>query len=162
MSGSSQGCVGRSAAALKDQRAGPGQAAGFLQLRDIAAGLRHRERNAVRGEYHLCAGQLRERSGHALAHGLDKAGVVVELRQLDDFRSAGAHFRLRAGDVFAILAAAGVGTVRRREERKRALECRPRCIWRSVSAKQRMPVAVAPVNGNRRCSGCSAAISARF
>src|SRR5580698_4083424 len=74
--------------------------------------------------------------------------MIVERLQLLDFRRT-VHFRSRALDVFQVLPASGIRTENRRDERKRP----PYAIRLHLAQRvgeQRMPVAIAPVNGEVR------------
>ena len=96
---------GRAAAALIGQAPRVGnrlrdEGGCFLELRDIRAGLRHGERDAMRGEDKAggCAVRLRDSihgRAEAVGHGFDEAGVIVKGTQLVNLRRAGAYFGAR-------------------------------------------------------------------
>src|SRR5712671_5297970 len=114
--------TGSSAAALINQNVvGDAQPPGdeapyFLELADVIAGVRHRNRNAVGKVDNLDI--LPRASRNSLQcllppfHGcLEKSGVIKECPELVYFGSAGTNFVLCASNVFAILPASGVRTV---------------------------------------------------
>ena len=88
--------------------------------------------------------RIREVSGERL----DEAGMVVELSQLVDHGSAGTDHGARVLDVFEVLPARRVRAVCGRDEGERALDAVVAHLTHGVG-EQRMPVAVAPVDGQR-------------
>ena len=159
MSGSSHGWLGRTAAALVDERVlrAPErerhERGGLAQLGLVVAGGRERPRQAVRGEDEARRGaprlgDLLEGGRHALHERLDEAGVVVERAQLVDLRRALADLGARPRDVLEVLAAARVGAVGGGEERERARDAVVGHLPQRVG-QQRVPVAVPPVDRQR-------------
>jgi hypothetical protein len=87
-----------------------------------------------------------------LDHRFDEAGMIVEDAQLVDVRRRGPDLLLCGRDVLAVLAAAGIRTVRAGEERQGP----PHAISPHLGerfGKQRMPVPVTPINWQLRPVG---------
>ena len=121
------GLRGRSAAALVDEAVVwvrerfSHKAGGFFKLLHVAGGGCHRHRNAVSSKEQARTGtafgrNLRKRFAGMRGERFNESGVVVEGANLIDLRRAFANHALRGGNVFAVLPAAGVGAIRRREK----------------------------------------------
>src|SRR5205085_7516583 len=152
----------RPGAALEDEtptgvgRAFGDEAAGLKQLPLVVAARGHRRRDAVRGEGDVSRGatpfgDLSERGAQAQDVRPDEAGVVEEGAQLLDARRAFAYRRARSLDVFAVLPAARIRTISRNDEGERALDSVVPHLPDGVG-QERVPVAVAPVDGQARPS----------
>ena len=152
--------VRRAAAALIDELpvvaadAFAHQPARFAELRFVAAAVGHRLRNAVGGEHEqrfvaALGRNLGQRVARPLDHRLDEAGMIEEHAELVDLRRRRADLLLGAGDVFAILPAAGIRTERAGDERQRPLHAVGRHLPQRIG-QQRMPVAIAPVDRQLR------------
>ena len=106
------------------------------------------------------ARDLRERFGGMRGNRLNEAGMVVEGPNLIDRRRAFANHSLRRSNILAVLPAAGVGAIGRSEKaqahRMPSLFIRP-----SVSAGQRMPVAVSPIDRQADSMGSQFALQCR-
>ena len=81
--------------------------------------------------------------------GADKSRMSVESRKLCYFRRAFADFRLRSRDVLAILAAARIGAIRRRDKAESASDAVVPHLPHGVG-KEGVPVPIAPVDGHVR------------
>ena len=77
--------------------------------------------------------------------GGDEVGVVVEDAKLVDGRGVRSDCGSSPCDIFAVLAATGVGAVCRQHDRQRVLDPRGGHLGKRVG-QQRVPVSVAPVD----------------
>ena len=169
ISGSSHGCVGgplRLCQANPRRRGAP-RSRRFVELRDIRAGFRHGERDAVRGEDEARGGapfgrdgveRARTRSAMAsMKPGWLRTGAACQ------YRAARTVGFARAVDIFEILAATGIRAESGGDEGERAPDAIARHLADGIG-QHRMPVAVAPIDGQGRCaaSSTSAAIRSRL
>ena len=145
------------AAALEDElpvcHAGRGrhEPARFSELRDIAAGIGHRDRNAVCREQDRRGGafvdrKLRQASGEVVRHRPNKSRVIEEHPELVDLRGPVTQRGQRRGNVFAVLAAAGIAAVGTGDKCRHASNARV-CHFAERVGEERVPVPIAPVNG---------------
>jgi len=98
------------------------QARCLSKLPFVVAGQAQNTRNAVSGRnkskrLFLALGKLRQRLANATGGSFDESRMVVEDAQLMHFGRPHSHFGLSRGDILPVLAAAGVRTVRRGNER---------------------------------------------
>src|ERR1043165_2162991 len=89
---------------------------------------------------------MRQRFTNMINVRFDKQRMVVKRAQLLDSRRSWSNCRLRVGDVFEILAATGVRAIRRGPKRQRVSNSVIGHLSQRVR-QQRMPVAIAPVDG---------------
>ena len=139
----------------------------LAKLRLVRAVARHRDRDRVRGERDVrSGGDLRERLAHMIGVRLDEAGMVVEHAQPRHRGRVRADRLLRVEEVLAVLPAARVRAVRRREERERVADAVVAHLGHRIGDERAASCGCRSRSGRSipcaRSSGSSAAISARF
>ncbi len=119
------------------------RAAGFGLRSGNRVGDEDQPRAVRRGRRNRC-----QRVDHMVDHGQDKAGMVEVVPQLDQFRHAGTDRGPRVREIFAVLAATGIGGEGGRDKAGRPPDAVAAHLREGVGEKRR-PVAVAPVHGQR-------------